>query len=354
MDHVAIVGAGGAGLTAAYQLRDEPVETTIFEKSDVLTGRAATRAHGPVVYDYGANYLKSDDDRVAELVTEEFGEGLIDITEPIHTFDECGAISPGRDADEHKWSYRDGLNTLGKRLAAAIDASVEHDCRVTALERADDQWLVHLESATPGTSERGPFDTVLLTPPAPQTADILRNTRWADDRRSQLAEAADAIPYRTICTIVAAYDQPIDPSWYALVNTDGEHEIGWLAREECKPGHVPAGQTVLVIQPAPEWSARRYDQERDSVVAEALELTAELLGSASADEQSDLDWTDPAWTDYKGWRYALPNEGLDDNLATAGETAGLYLAGDWVAGEARLHAALRSGLVAGAAMLDAL
>jgi predicted NAD/FAD-dependent oxidoreductase len=349
MPTIAIVGAGAAGLAAAYELRDASVETIIFEKSDVLTGRAASRIRDGFVYDYGANYLKSDDQRVNELVTGVLSDGLVDTTEPVYTFDAAGTIEPGREADEHKWTYRDGLDTLGSRLAAAANATVEHGCRVEALERVDDQWRIQLEGSTTagGPTEHGPFDAILLTPPAPQTAAILRETNWADDRRTTLADAAAAVPYRAICTIVAAYDRPVDRRWYALVNTDREHEIGWLAREECKPGHVPDGKSLLVIQPAPDWSDRRYNEPVDETVEEALALTAGLLEGG---DSADPDWTDPEWTDYKGWRYALPDDGLDEEHNDVARDAGLYLAGDWVAGEARLHAALRSGLDVGAAI----
>jgi hypothetical protein len=351
MKQVAIVGAGAAGLAAAYRLDETAVETTVFEKSDVLTGRAATRTRGDVVYDYGANYLKSDDERVNELVAEACADGLVDVDEPIYAFDGEGTVREGRDADDHKWSYREGLHTLGGQLAAATDATVEHDCRVRALERAGEQWAVHLDGERGEPVERGPFDSVLLTPPAPQTAAILQATRWDDDRREALADAAAAVSYRTIYTIVAAYDRAIDPPWYALVNTDGGHEIGWLAREECKPGHVPAGQTVLVIQPAPDWSTAHWDTPVDRVVDEGLALTADLLGDLGGDGWTAPDWTAPEWTDEKGWRYALPNEGLDQNGVAADVTAaGLFVAGDWVAGEARLHAALASGLDAGEAI----
>jgi predicted NAD/FAD-dependent oxidoreductase len=359
MQRVAIVGAGAAGLAAAYRLRDAPVETVTFEKSDALTGRAATRTRDGFVYDYGANYLKADDPTVNQLVTDDLAEGLVDVTEPVYTFDGQGRIEPGRDADEHKWTYREGLHTLGSHLVSAIDDTVERGTRVTALERDGDQWLVHLEESSTAEPVRGPFDAVLLTPPAPQTAEILRASRWDDKRRTDIADAAATIPYRTICTVVAAYDRPIDRRWYALVNTDREHELGWVAREACKPGHVPEGKSLLVIQPSPDWSERHSDSPDAAAVEKALDLTADLLDdpdrpkvNGSGGEQGHPEWTRPEWTDDKLWRYALPDEGLADEQRGFTRDAGLYLAGDWVAGKARLHAALRSGLDVSADIMD--
>ncbi|ERG88860.1 MAG: hypothetical protein J07HX5_01006, partial [halophilic archaeon J07HX5] len=101
--HVGIVGAGAAGAAAAYTLETvvPDIELTVLEKSGGVCGRAAARRHGDVTYDYGANYLKDDDERVVELVTEELSTaGLVDITAPIYVFDSDGTVSEGRDADD--------------------------------------------------------------------------------------------------------------------------------------------------------------------------------------------------------------------------------------------------------------
>ena len=90
---------------------------TVLEKSGGVCGRAATRRRGDVTYDYGANYVKSDDERVVELLTETLPtEGLVDVTDPVYTFDADGTVSEGRDADDHKWTYRAGLTQIAKRL----------------------------------------------------------------------------------------------------------------------------------------------------------------------------------------------------------------------------------------------
>ena len=103
-------------------------------------------------------------------------------------------------------------------------------------------------SGTSRTRTDRPFDRLLLTPPAPQTVDLLRTAEWDADIREPLVEAVDAVPYRTIWTGVFGYPFELERPYYALVNTDKDHEIGWIAREECKPGHVPDGESLLVVQ----------------------------------------------------------------------------------------------------------
>ncbi|MFB6140500.1 MAG: NAD(P)/FAD-dependent oxidoreductase [Halosimplex sp.] len=338
MTEIGVVGAGAAAAAATYVIDGAlpSAEITVLEKSRGVCGRAATRRRGDVAYDYGANYVTSDDERVAQLLTEELDdEGLVDVTEPIYTFDAEGAVSEGRDADGHRWTYRDGLTQIAKRLFGGTDATIHDATRAETLVRDGDRWRVVDADGT----EWGPFDALLLNPPAPQSAELLRGAEWDGAARRDLAAAAEAVPYRTIWTAVLGYEFELDRPYYALINPDRDHEIGWVAREECKPGHVPEGESVLVVQANPEWSVDRYDEDPAENVAELADLAADVIG--------DERLADPDWTDHQGWRYALPDEGVRSGAVEAVADADLYPLGDWVAGEARVHAALRNGLDTG-------
>lgn len=354
MTRIGIVGAGAAAAAATYTLEEAPAETeiTVLEKSRGLCGRAATRRRDDVVYDYGANYVKSDDERVVELLTETLDtEGLVDVTDPVWTFGSDGTVSEGDDRDGHKWTYRQGLTQIAKRLFARTDATIHRDTRIETVGRSDGggdgsgdgdrrgdtagDW--HLEDAD-GT-RYGPFDALLLNPPAPQTADLLRSAEWDADVRDDLADAVDEVPFRTIWTGIFHYPFELDVPYYALVNTDKAHEVGWIGREECKPGHVPDGESLLVVQANHEWSVEHYDEPAAENRARLADLTADLIG--------DERLREPDWADQQGWRYALPEDGVAADPLARAEREGLYCLGDWVAGESRLHAALRNGLEVG-------
>jgi predicted NAD/FAD-dependent oxidoreductase len=344
MTDIGIVGAGAGAAAATYVLDGtlRGASVTVLEKSGGVCGRAATRRRGGCTYDYGANYVKSEDPRVVNLLTAELDtEGLVEAEGPVHTFDREGTVSPGRAADEHKWTYRSGLTQIAERLFGRTDATIERRTRVESVVRDGGAWRL---LDTDGTGW-GPFDAVLLNPPAPRTAELLRDARWDAEARADLAAAAGAVPYRSIWTAVLHYPFDLDRPYYALVNTDREHEVGWVSREECKPGHVPRGESLLVVQASPDWSVEHYDDPPAENVAELADLAAELLG--------DPRLADPDWTDHRGWRHALPDEGVDRDAVRSAEAHGLYCAGDWVAGEARVHAALRSGLDIGERMADA-
>ena len=337
MTELGIVGAGAAAAAACYvvdgALPDASI--TVLEKSGGVCGRAATRRRGDVTYDYGANYIKDDDERVLNLL-DRFDDGLVEVDGDIHVFDRTGAVSEGRDDQERKFTYETGLTRFAKHLFGTTDATVERRTRVEHIARTeDDRWTL-----TDADGECwGPFDALLLNPPAPQTAALLESADWESEARDDLLTAVRDVDYRTIWTAVLGYEFDLDVPYYALVNTDKEHTVGWISREECKPGHVPDGEAVLVVQAAHEWSTERYDADPAENVAALADHTASIM--------NDDRLTDPAWTDHQGWRYALPESGLRRGVLGAAEDAGCYCVGDWIAGEARVHAAIRNGLETG-------
>ncbi|MFC4408723.1 NAD(P)/FAD-dependent oxidoreductase [Haloarchaeobius iranensis] len=334
---IAVVGAGVAGVGVADACRDEAAEVTLFDKARGISGRAATRRRNGCRYDHGANYIKPGGDDWVEGVLAELGsDGLADIELPVWTHDADGVIAEGRAGDGPKWTYARGITQFAKRVRKRGGASVHTETRIESIARGSDGgWTL---TDTDGETY-GPFDELVLTPPAPQTADLLAATDWDDDRLARLHAAVDAVEFRTIRTVLLHYPFELDRPWYALVNPDRDHPVGWLSREACKPDHVPDGEGLLVAQMAPDWSVEHYDEPLDSAADAVASLVAALL--------DDDRLTEPDWVDDQGWRYALPDSSIDADDARCAEDAGLYVAGDWVAGEGRVHLAFENGRTVG-------
>ena len=332
-----IVGAGLAAAGMADALSDRSVSVTVLEKSRGVGGRAATRRRDGCRYDHGANYIKDSDERTRELLQSLGADGLVDIDAPVWPFDAEGTISESQRPESHKWTWEAGITQLAKRLFDRTNADIRKETRVDTLEEGQSGWTI---SDTDGATH-GPFDAVVLTPPAPQTADLLQATELldGDDDLAAATDAVDQVPYRTIRSLMLHYPFEIDPPYYALVNDDRDHDIGWLARESCKPGHIPDGEELLVVQMAPDWSTANDEMPLDDAASEAAMKAAQLL--------DDDRLTEPDWVDDQGWRYALPDTGVDSDAVEPLETHGLYLAGDWVVGEGRAHEALWCGVDVG-------
>ena len=339
IQRLCVVGAGLAGAGIADALTEKPIDVTVLEKSRGVGGRAATRRRDGCRYDHGANYIKDSDKRTRELLESLGSEGLVDIDKPVWPFDADGTISESQRPEAHKWTWEAGITQLAKRLFGRTDAERRNETRVESLRRVDAGWQL---TDTDG-DDHGPFDAVVLTPPAPQTAELLRATDCeadgVDTNLTAAAAAIDDVPYRTIRSVMLHYPFEIDRPYYALVNSDHEHAVGWLSRESCKPGHIPDGEELLVAQMAPDWSTETYDDPLDEIAADVAEMVAELVG--------DDRLGDPDWIDEQGWRYALPDAAVDADAVEPLESVGLYVAGDWVVGEGRAHKALWNGVALG-------
>lgn len=336
MSGIAIVGAGSAGLAAAYELRTEPINVTVFEKSRGYGGRAATRGRYGHRYDHGAPYFSAPTHRVRRLVTAHLPTaGLVEIGREIGGFTSAGDRVQAALVDASpRWTYRQGISTLGKLLARQSRATFRTETRIAAVQREGGSWALKTDE---GRTEQG-FDAVLLTPPAPQTASMLETER-ASRTVNELQDAVAAVEYDAQFAVVLAYDRRIGrpENVLGLRSTDGEHPLNWIGFETVKPGHVREGHSLLVVHTAPHWTAERVDEDPDAYVPDVKGWAEEIL---------DESLQHPVWYDTQRWRYAVPVGQIDPAPVAAARTEGLFLAGDAVAGTGRVGAALQNGLEA--------
>ena len=336
MTHLAIIGAGAAGLAAARMLRQRRPELAIsvFEKSRGLGGRCATRRRDGFVFDHGAQNVRAPTPAIAQLLTSELpAEQLRDIGLPVWLFSAAGALAAGDPAQnaEAKWIYRDGLNRLGKLLAAGID--VRREVRVGRIAGAAGGQAPYTLFDT-GGAPLGAADMVLFTAPAPQSADILAASALDESAKAALLAELGRARYRRCISLALAYPRRVERPFYALLNSDRAHPISWLALEHSKaPERCPPGHSLIMAQMAPAWSTEHWDTPPDALQEQIAPLVAALLG----DELGA-----PLWSDAQRWRYALPDSyaNFDSLNATA---SGLFFAGDFAAAQGRVHLAIESG-----------
>ncbi len=340
---IAIVGAGAAGLAAAHAL---DASATVFEKSRGVSGRAATRWRdiaGPSGmldrwrFDHGAQYLSPDPGSAsARLVREVMGDAVTEVEGAVWPFDDDGTLRPDRMRPPGlRWTFPNGIAHLGHRLREATPGLDVCHQRVTRLEHGDG-WTV----VTDGGELHAGFDAVVLTPPGPQSAEIVRAS--AVPHAGRLADALGQAVYRSQFTVVWGFRHEIErpADVYALVNAsehgagDGGHDVAWLAVESDKPGRAPDGCSILLAQMSAVWTQLHYDDAKDDVVRAATAAVAGLWGALP----------EPLWTDTQRWRYALPDARADLDALREAASLGLFFAGDFTAGKGRVHLALEEGL----------
>ena len=227
---VCVVGAGLAGLAAAHALAAAGVPATVLDKSRGVSGRAATRWRdipgsdgAPVRWrvDHGAQVFTPEPGSPADRLVRRIlaPDALAEIAGAVVPFDDDGTLRPERTrgGGPPRLAFRDGYAALGRALAPP--AGLHLNTTATRLVREAGGWTV--EVTTPeGDARLGPFQAVVLTPPAPQAAEIVAASAFDTDLRDGLARALAAATYRAQFSVVLAFAEPValPGGAYALVN----------------------------------------------------------------------------------------------------------------------------------------
>ena len=344
-------------------LAEAGLACVVLDKSRGASGRAATRwrdvPHGDETVrwrvDHGAQVFNpepgSPADRLVRAVVGE--EGLAEIEPPTIPFDDDGTVRPERiraDAAP-RLAFRDGYSALGRALAATPGLDLRLSTTVTRLVRSAGAWTVEATGADGEALRLGPFQAVVLTPPAPQAAALVEASALDAEARARLCGGLAEAVYRSQFAVVLGFAEPVGlpHGAYALVNASKSedrtpHDVAWVALESAKPNRAPVGASLLVAQMSGGWTESHYDADRAEVVAEARRRIEALVGPLP----------EPLWTDTQRWRYSLPNAAVDAAALAPAEALGLFAAGDAVAGEGRVHLAIENGLGVGARVAAAL
>jgi renalase len=334
MPSIAIIGAGCSGLAAAHELRDAGYAVTIFEQNQEIGGRVATREQEGFIYDYGAQYIKRGNPISISLITERFQlVDLIDIAKPVWIFDNNGHIQKGDPSQnaEPKWNYRSGLHALAKRMAQDLDIRLQ--TRIDYLQSSITGWKLFAH----GGEDTSEFDCVLISIPANEAAELVKNSQIADSRQQEICVLLEKAKYNPLISVMLGYRPgPQERPYYALVNTDKAHAISWLAWEHEKASErVPQGTGMLIAQMAPQYSHDNWHIPDAEIVSDVAHRISTLL-----DEPLDK----PFFSDVYRWKYALPTEKANaEQLNSLTLPIGLAFCGDAFVG-GRVHLSLEHGV----------
>jgi hypothetical protein len=345
MKRVAIVGAGLAGLAAAQALQQRNIQVTVYEKSRGVGGRAATRRINGCIIDHGAQVAQAPTPALQQLFLAEAGEDLPaaqEIARPIWVFDAAGTIEPGNPEQnaQPRWCWPAGMTTLGKRMAAGIP--IHYQTHVQCIAATAQGYTLYDKQGQ--ALER--VDSVLFTPPAPQTAELLAASQLNEAVRDVLLQALQSISYRRCLSVALAYAYRPTVPWYALVNTDRQHPIAWLACEHEKPGHAPDTIGLLIAQMGHEFSVTHWDEAEKGTYGDQRASLPLYMAQIHEYIQVLLETSIgmPLWADMHRWRYALPqpeNSASFDLLNNTGSN--LYFAGDYIEGRGRIYEVIECG-----------
>jgi predicted NAD/FAD-dependent oxidoreductase len=327
--HVAVIGAGIAGLACATTLARAGSGVTLFEKSRRQGGRVATRRLEGLSFNHGAQFATAHGPDFAALLAGLATAGI-------------AASWPAAGGEGRRMSFRPGMSALPAAMAAQA-AMAGTDLRTARhaafLHRIDAGWQVrHLDAADilPGCTTReggdlsGPFGAVLVALPGHQAASLIATAghRFADTARTAVMAPCWAV--------MARFAEPIDG---CDVRQSATSSVAWAAREGSRPGAEPAADR-WVLHASADWS-RAHLEDGPEVAGAALIAAFRAETGAAA----------PDLVLAHRWRYALVETPLGQ-ACLWDDAARLGLCGDWCLG-GRIEAAHDSGTALARAVLAA-
>jgi renalase len=323
--HIAIIGAGIAGLTCARQLQAQGHSLVVYEKDSDVGGRMRTRHTELGGFDHGAQYFTADSDRFAKAVAAWQRAGWVRPWRgKLAMLDKGVAKEAGR--AKQRFVGVPGMADLAQQLAQGVDIRSEQ--LITRIERYRDQWLLVVQADTvPIEASAGPFDAVLLAVPADSAIPLLQ----AAPDFAQQAEDARLGP---CWALMLGFPESLGLAYVGAWVVDGTR-LKWIAHDASKPQRRPGEHWVG--HASVEWSIEHLQDEPERVKEKMLKAFHDATGSRMQ----------PVFADVCRWRYALAGKPLPHAFLWDAQLR-IGACGDWFAagldGGGRVENAYLSGL----------
>ncbi|MDB5868305.1 MAG: dependent oxidoreductase [Polaromonas sp.] len=340
--HIAVVGAGIAGITCARTLVQAGHRVTVFEKSKGAGGRMSTRDTEFGGFDHGTQYFTVRDERFEQALATASGLVRPWSASTVRVLDDRGrVVAASLPANEAHWVAKPGMNALVRQWAEPLleAGRMVLDTEVVFIEvdkLEPQRW--QLQTDGPGAGVHSGFDAVVLAIPAPQAHALLGDSELAAPLASELAGVSVAPCW----SLMLAFPQALQPTLASLgpqwnVARSTHHRIAWLARESSKPGRGPIERWT--VQASPAWSQRHLEDSTDRVKAKLLRAFTEVTGIRA----------EPPHAEVHRWRYAQTVKPLGKTHAWDAESR-IGACGDWCLGH-RVEDGFVSGLEMALAIL---
>jgi hypothetical protein len=333
--HIAVVGAGIAGITCARTLTQAGHRVTVFEKGSGAGGRMSTHDTEFGSFDPGTQYFTVRDERFEKALATASGLVRPWSANTVRVLDDLGrVVAASLPAREAHWVATPGMNALLRQWAQPLaDAGrMVLQTRVAFIEedKLDPQrWQLQTEG--PGAGVHSGFDAVVLAIPAPQAHSLLRDSELAASLSADLA----GVNVAPCWTLMVAFPQALQPTLSSLgpqwnVARSTHHRIAWLARESSKPGRGPIERWT--VQASPDWSLRHLEDDAERIKAKLLRAFTEVTGIHA----------EPPYAAVHRWRYAQTTKPLGKTHAWDAMSR-IGACGDWCLGH-RVEDGFVSGL----------
>lgn len=311
MGTVAVLGAGIAGVTISHLLRQKGHDITLFDKARGSGGRLSSRYTSWGTIDHGTPF---------------FTVTLPEVNAFLRPFQQDGTLVSwgarvSRISQQHTSTVEEtylvpvpSTAMLTKRIMG--DTPLLKETRIAALlpcasgyQLRDTVGLLH-----------GPFERVVITAPAPQTAELLNGV-------SDLVLAVDQA--EMACCWVGVFEHVEAPGVTADVMLCDDEVLKRVVRCERKPGRVPYATWQVQAQTA--WSWQQKDQAPHRVLRTLEAALLARLGLVSFSYEQ-------AWA--HRWLYGFTAQPVGTPCLYQD---GIGVCGDWLHGPS-VEDAIRSAM----------
>lgn len=370
--HIAIIGAGIAGLTCSRELVRNNYQVTLLEKSRGYGGRLCTRQirQAPVAsssansfpearsFDHGAPYFTVRSPLFAEEVATWQRAGWASAWQPrLAKIDMISSPSLSLDTEQPPLTRYVGspaMFTIGQGLAQEsmqLGAQIHLQTQVNSVMRSNKHWKIcgvktlHDEQ----TLLELEADLIIMAVPADQVGPLLPTTVFPDDSDTQsfmlLKQAAHHAALSPCWALMLDFGQSL-PFLKELAFDAAfikNSLLSWVARDSSKPQRQDG--ECWVLHASPQWSKENLEFIPEHVAQLMLEAFEQLLVYMGKDPADKLT---PHLSLAHRWRYAQATASLGAGLKAQpfywDKTLGLGLCGDWCSSP-HVEGAFLSGLL---------
>jgi predicted NAD/FAD-dependent oxidoreductase len=309
-----------AGMTLARALC-KIADVSIFEKSKGVGGRMATRRLEDAAFDHGAQYFTIRDDRFRHELEAAHKAGIVQAWNGnIVRLGEDGVLTTSASRTP-RYVGCPSMNALPKSMSDGLN--VLHDVQIATITGEPGQWYLEMRD-----QREGPFDWVIATAPAPQSAALLPS-------RFEHHVALSLVKMNACITLMVRLKHGASMP-FAAARID-DPVIDWICRNDTKPGRSEAPR--LVVNSNPLWAEVNIDRPLDIIRGHMLDALRNYIPIELAECEGGV---------IHRWRYANVQRPVGKTFLLD-RASQLAACGDWCIG-GRVEAAFLSGAGLGDAL----
>ncbi|HBF33208.1 TPA: hypothetical protein DDW35_01465 [Candidatus Sumerlaeota bacterium] len=249
---VAIIGAGMAGLTAAWRLKRENARVLVFERNYKPGGRMNTRRKAGLVVDHGNRFILRSSPVLRELIVDcgLHGEAKT-IERPIYDLHTDGSFTESvtEEAKSDRLCFPEGMLTLPEALRRSTGGF--YSIRVTSVVHDESLGKFIIQTEPPLRQQDTAVDAVIVACPAPMAHQLTLPIHPM--LYEQFVERMSRVQYKRCISLIAALRKVALPEkFYGLYPPSATSHLQWMAFEDQKcPARRVEGWSSLVAHATP-------------------------------------------------------------------------------------------------------